>query len=78
MNDLLEKRREWYPDTRPPLLIAEMYILERVYVSRSCRVDDPQPHMSLTYGYDLEDDKILEAPTQITEIMSPLVIPRGA
>jgi hypothetical protein len=35
--------------------------------------------MSLTYGYDLkEDDKILEAPVQAGEIMSPLLLPGGA
>ena len=32
--------------------------------------------MSLTYGYDLKDgDKILEAPVQTNELMSPLVLP---
>jgi hypothetical protein len=32
--------------------------------------------MSLTYGYDLKDgDKILEAPVQITELLSPLMLP---
>ena len=35
--------------------------------------------MSLTYGYDLkDDDKILEAPVQAGEIMSPLLLPGGA
>ena len=35
--------------------------------------------MSLTYGYDLKDgDKILEAPAQLSEMMSPLVLPGGA
>ena len=35
--------------------------------------------MSLTYGYDLKDgDKILEAPVQAGEIMSPLLLPGGA
>jgi hypothetical protein len=35
--------------------------------------------MSLTYGYDLKDgDKILEAPVQVTKIMSPLVLPGAA
>jgi hypothetical protein len=35
--------------------------------------------MSLTYGYDLKDgDKILEALVQLSEIMSPLVLPGGA
>ena len=35
--------------------------------------------MSLTYGYDLKDgDKILEAPAQLSEILSPLVLPGGA
>ena len=35
--------------------------------------------MSVTYGYDLKDgDKILEAPVQTTELMSPLIIPGGA
>ena len=35
--------------------------------------------MSLTYGYDLKDgDKILEAPVQVGEIMSPLLLPGGA
>ena len=32
--------------------------------------------MSVTYGYDLKDgDKILEAPVQTGELMSPLVLP---
>ena len=32
--------------------------------------------MSLTYGYDVkEGDKMLEAPVQTTELMSPLVAP---
>ena len=32
--------------------------------------------MSLTFGYDLKDgDKILEAPVQTGELMSPLVLP---
>jgi hypothetical protein len=32
--------------------------------------------MSLTYGYDLKDgDKILEAPQQVTNIMSQLLLP---
>jgi hypothetical protein len=32
--------------------------------------------MSLIYGYDLKDgDKILEAPVQTNELMSPLVLP---
>jgi len=32
--------------------------------------------MSLTYGYDLKDgDKILEAPNQISEFLSPLLLP---
>jgi len=32
--------------------------------------------MSLTYGYDLKDgDKILEAPVQANEILSPLALP---
>ena len=35
--------------------------------------------MSLTYGYDLKDgDKILEAPVQAGETMSPLLLPGGA
>jgi hypothetical protein len=35
--------------------------------------------MSLTYGYDLKDgDKILEAPVQANELLSPLVAPGGA
>jgi hypothetical protein len=35
--------------------------------------------MSLTYGYDLKDgDKFLEAPTQLSEMMSPLILPGGA
>jgi hypothetical protein len=35
--------------------------------------------MSLTYGYDLKDgDKILEAPIQIAEAMSPLLLPGAA
>ena len=35
--------------------------------------------MSLTYGYDLKDgDKMLEAPTQASKILSPLVVPGGA
>ena len=35
--------------------------------------------MSLTYGYDLKDgDKILEAPIQIGETMSPLLLPGAA
>jgi hypothetical protein len=35
--------------------------------------------MSFTYGYDLKDgDKILEAPSQLGEILSPLLIPGGA
>jgi hypothetical protein len=56
-----------------------MYILERFYFSMSCHVDSPQTLMSLTDGYNLRDgDKNFETPTQITEIMSPLVIPRGA
>lgn len=32
--------------------------------------------MSVTYGYDLEDgDKMIEAPEQLIEIMSPFVSP---
>jgi len=32
--------------------------------------------MSLTYGYDLKDgDKILEAPAQIHELLSPVLLP---
>jgi hypothetical protein len=32
--------------------------------------------MSLTYGYDLKDgDKILEAPVQTAELLSPLMLP---
>jgi hypothetical protein len=32
--------------------------------------------MALTYGYDLKDgDKILEAPAQIHELLSPLLLP---
>jgi hypothetical protein len=32
--------------------------------------------MSVTYGYDLKDgDKILEAPVQSNELLSPLVLP---
>ena len=32
--------------------------------------------MSLTYGYDLKDgDKILEAPVQMNELLSPLMLP---
>jgi hypothetical protein len=32
--------------------------------------------MSLTYGYDLKDgDKILEAPVQTNEFLSPLLVP---
>jgi hypothetical protein len=32
--------------------------------------------MSLTYGYDLKDgDKILEAPVQMAELFSPLLLP---
>ena len=32
--------------------------------------------MSLTFGYDLKDgDKILEAPVQIGELLSPLMLP---
>ena len=32
--------------------------------------------MSVTYGYDLKDgDKILEAPVQASELMSPLFLP---
>jgi hypothetical protein len=32
--------------------------------------------MSVTYGYDLkEGDKILEAPVQTVELLSPLVLP---
>jgi hypothetical protein len=35
--------------------------------------------MSLTYGYDLKKgDKIIAAPIQATEIMSPLVVPGGS
>ena len=35
--------------------------------------------MSLTYGYDLKHgDKILEAPVQTGEILSPLLLPGGA
>ena len=35
--------------------------------------------MSVTYGYDLKDgDKILEAPVQSVEILSPLCLPGGA
>jgi hypothetical protein len=35
--------------------------------------------MSLTFGYDLkEGDKILEAPVQVTKILSPLVLPGAA
>ena len=35
--------------------------------------------MSLTYGYDLKDgDKILEAPVQSNELLSPLVLPGAA
>jgi hypothetical protein len=35
--------------------------------------------MSFTYGYDLRDgDKILEALTQVSEILSPLLIPGRA
>jgi hypothetical protein len=35
--------------------------------------------MSLTYGYDLkEGDKILEAPNQISGILSPLLLPGAA
>jgi hypothetical protein len=35
--------------------------------------------MSLTYGYDLkDDDKILEAPVQVTKILSPLFLPGAA
>ena len=35
--------------------------------------------MSLTYGYDLkEGDEILEAPIQIGETMSPLLLPGAA
>ena len=35
--------------------------------------------MSLTFGYDLIDgDQILEAPVQVTKIMSPLVLPGAA
>ena len=34
--------------------------------------------MSLTYGYDLRDgDKILEAPIQAIELLSPLALPGG-
>ena len=67
MKDLLKKRGERYSD-RPPLPIAKMYILGRFHFSMSCHVDDPQPIMSLAYGYNLKDgDKILEALTQITK-----------
>jgi hypothetical protein len=32
--------------------------------------------MSVTYGYDLKDgDKILEAPVQTIELLSPLMLP---
>ena len=32
--------------------------------------------MSFTYGYDLKDgDKILEAPNQASELLSPLILP---
>jgi hypothetical protein len=32
--------------------------------------------MSVTYGYDLkEGDKILEAPVQVAELLSPLMLP---
>jgi len=35
--------------------------------------------MSLTYGYDLKDgDKILEAPVQVSDIMTPLILPGAA
>ena len=35
--------------------------------------------MSLTYGYDLKDgDKILEAPVQASDLMTPLVLPGAA
>jgi len=35
--------------------------------------------MSLTYGYDLkEGDKMIAAPIQTLEIMSPLVLPGAA
>ena len=34
--------------------------------------------MSLIYGYDLKDgDKILEAPAQTNELLSPLLLPGG-
>jgi hypothetical protein len=35
--------------------------------------------MSFTYGYDLKDgDKILEAPVQAGELLSPLILPGAA
>ena len=35
--------------------------------------------MSLIYGYDLKDgDKILEAPAQTNELLSPLLLPGGS
>jgi hypothetical protein len=35
--------------------------------------------MMLAYGYDLkEDDKILEAPVQVANILTPLMQPRAA
>jgi hypothetical protein len=35
--------------------------------------------MSLTYGYDLKDgDKMLEAPVEAAQIMTPLVLPGAA
>ena len=35
--------------------------------------------MSVTYGYDLKDgDKILEAPVQTNDLLSPLILPGGA